>query len=322
MRLAPAATQRDITIRPLRQSDLPTADRIFRRAFGTFLGLPDDTPFYGDGDLVQTRYVADPAAAFAAEVDGELVGSNFVTNWGSVGFFGPLTVRPDHWDRGIANRLLEPTMELFATWGTRHAGLFTFAHSSKHVHLYQKFGFWPRFLTSVMSTPVRQPATVAPWSTYADVPEGERDGVLRACRELTGGIYAGLDVQREILAAEAQGLGDTVLLADNAGLVGLAVCHYGPGTEAGSDVCFVKFGAVRPAPTAGQDFDRLLDACEALAAQKGMSRMVCGVNLARHEAYRRMLARGFRADLQGVAMERHNEPGYNRPDVYLIDDWR
>ena len=53
-----------------------------------------------------------------------------------------------------------------------------------------------------------------------------------------------------------------------------------------------------------------------------MARLVCGVNLARHEAYRRMLARGFRADLQGVAMERQNEPGYNRPDVYLIDDWR
>ncbi len=117
MSLAPAATQRDITIRPLRQSDLPTADRIFRLAFGTFLGLPDDTPFYGDGDLVRTRYVADPSAALAAEIDGELVGSNFVTNWGSVGFFGPLTVRPDYWDRGIATRLLEPTMELFATWG-------------------------------------------------------------------------------------------------------------------------------------------------------------------------------------------------------------
>ncbi len=35
--------------------------------------------------------------------------------------------------------------------GTQHAGLFTFAHSQKHVGLYQRFGFWPRFLTALMS---------------------------------------------------------------------------------------------------------------------------------------------------------------------------
>jgi hypothetical protein len=35
-----------------------------------------------------------------------------------------------------------------------------------------------------------------------------------------------------------------------------------------------------------------------------------------------MLARSFRADLVGVAMERADEPGYNRADVYVMDDWR
>ena len=35
-----------------------------------------------------------------------------------------------------------------------------------------------------------------------------------------------------------------------------------------------------------------------------------------------MLARGFRADLVGVAMERPDEPAFNRPDVYATDDWR
>ena len=39
-------------------------------------------------------------------------------------------------------------------WHTKHAGLFTFAQSAKHVGLYQKFGFWPRFLTMVMSKPI------------------------------------------------------------------------------------------------------------------------------------------------------------------------
>jgi hypothetical protein len=88
-----------VTIRPLLERDLAAADRIFRLAFGTSLGLPDPLQFAGDSDWVRTRWLADPSTALAAELDGELVGSNFVTGWGSVGFFGPLSVRPDLWDR-------------------------------------------------------------------------------------------------------------------------------------------------------------------------------------------------------------------------------
>jgi hypothetical protein len=44
--------------------------------------------------------------------------------------------------------------------------------------------------------------------------------------------------------------------------------------------------------------------------------------MGRHEAYRALLTRGFRTDLQAVAMHKPNEPGYNRSEVYVIDDWR
>jgi hypothetical protein len=84
----------------------------------------------------------------------------------------------------------------------------------------------------------------------------------------------------------------------------------------------VKFGVVRPGSTAAGDFVRLLAACESCAAERGATRLVAGANLARHEAYRLLLERGFRTDLQGVAMHRPNEPGYNRAGVYLVDDWR
>lgn len=35
-----------------------------------------------------------------------------------------------------------------------------------------------------------------------------------------------------------------------------------------------------------------------------------------------MIEFGFRIDIQGVAMQRYNEPAYNKRDVYFIDDWR
>lgn len=312
----------DITVRPLQQTDLDAADHIMRLAFGTFIGLPDPAQFMGDADFVRTRWRANPTAAFAAEAGGRLVGSNFAARWGSVGFFGPLTIHPEFWDRGVGKRLMEPILTLFTQWSTTHAGLFTFPHSQKHVGLYQKFGFWPRFLTALMSKPVETETGDAKWSTFSQAPANERDNIMTACRQLTNSIYDGLDLTSEIEAVANQNLGDIVLLWNGERLAGLAVCHCGPGTEAGSGTCYVKFGAVHSGATAERDFKRLLEACEQMAAGRNLSRLFAGVNTARHEAYRQMLAGGFRTDIQGVVMSKPNEPGYNRPDVYLIDDWR
>lgn len=316
------STKSDILVRPLQEAELSTADTIMRLAFGTFIGLPDPMAFMGDAAYVRNRWLANPESAFAAETAGEVIGSNFATNWGSVGFFGPLTVRPDFWDRGVAKRLMEPIVELFDNWGTRHAGLFTFPQSQKHVGLYQRFGFWPRFLTAIMSKQVEQINSAARWTRFSEVPAVERDAVVAACREMTGAVYEGLDVSQEIRAVASQNLGETILLWDDSRLMALAVCHVGAGTEAGSGVCYIKFGAVRPGPAAEEYFSRLIDACDEMASARQLSRLRAGVNTARHEAYRQMLVRGFRTDIQGVVMSKPNEPGYNRSGVYLIDDWR
>ena len=109
---------------------------------------------------------------------------------------------------------------------------------------------------------------------------------------------------------------------DGQTLVGLAVCHVGAGSEAGSGAAYVKFGAARPGPSAAQHFDSLVCACEEFARARGAGRLVAGVNAARHDAYRALCGRGFRTMLQGVAMQRPNEPGFNRSDCLVLDDWR
>jgi len=217
---------------------------------------------------------------------------------------------------------MEPVMECFENWGIQHAGLFTFAQSAKHAGFYQRFGFWPRFLTAVMSKPIAPDVRARQWSTFGETAVDDREMVLSACRALTNSIYAGLDVSREISAVADQNLGDTVLLWEDSELLGLAICHIGPRTEAGSGTCYVKFGAARPGAAVEQTFGKLLDACEELAGSHKTARLVAGMNTARHEAYRQMQARGFHTDLQGVVMSQPNEDGYNRPGVYLIDDWR
>lgn len=313
------------------ERDLDEVARIIRLAFATFLGLPPDDPRRpSDSDYARSRWTADPSSALVAEHAGRLIGSNFATNWGSFGFFGPLTVHPDYWEHKVGQQLLAPTMEIFGRWGNRHLGLYTFAHSPKHMALYQKFGFWPRDLLAIMAREVQPGLHHTPSRTldsdvayFSQTALAQRAELLPACRELTSEIFDGLDVQREIHAVAGQKLGETILVFDDSRLSAFAVCHTGPGTEAGSGVCYVKFAAVRPGPRAGGDFARLLDAVEDFAGSKGAAKVTAGVNLARREAFQQMFSHGFRASMQGVAMETGDaNSGYNRAGVYILDDWR
>ncbi len=314
-------TADEITVSPLEAADLDAADRVFRLAFGTAIGLPEPLRFAEGADLVRSRWRADPAAAFKAEAHGELVGSAFAARWGAVATFGPLTVHPDYWGKRVGKRLWEARLPLLERWGVTHAGLFTRAEP-KNLHLYQQFGFWPRFLTTITTKPVEPRQPTEGWSTYSSLPEDSRGRCLDDCRAVTDAIYPGLDLEREIRILEELGTGDTILLGEQGGLEGFAVCQLGEGSEAGPGTCHVKFGAARPGAGAAGRLERLLDACEELAAARGLARLAAGVNMARHEACKILLARGHRALIHGVAMHRPNEPGYSRPDVYVLDEWR
>ena len=79
---------------------------------------------------------------------------------------------------------------------------------------------------------------------------------------------------------------------------------------------------MRPGQSAEAIFESLLESCAALGASQGATRLLAGVNTARQEAYDLLLAYGFRTEYQGVTMHRPNEPGYSRPGVYVLDDWR
>lgn len=309
-----------VVVGPLREQDLGTSETILRRAFGTYLGAPDPDTFWSDRDYVQSRFRSPHVASFGATLDGAFVGSNFATRWGSVGFFGPITIRTDLWDRGIAQHLLRATVAQFDAWKLGHAGLFTFAASARHVGLYEKFGFNARFLTAIMVAPAAN--RDAAGQRLSALTREQQAEAVRGCHALTGELFEGLDLGQEIEAVRDLALGDTVLISDDKGVSGFAICHWGPASEAGADTCLVKFGAVRPGPNAARDFDRLIDACEALAVQAGMPTLMAGVNLGRSEAYAHLKRRGFRTVLQGVTMHRPNEPGYSRPGAYVIDDWR
>jgi GNAT superfamily N-acetyltransferase len=213
-------------IRPLAESDLPEARRICCMAFGTFLGAPDPENFWADRDYVYGRFGAEHVGAFAVDLDGKLAGSNFATRWGSVGFFGPNTVRPTAQGEGCGKALVEAVSNQFEEWGCHHAGLCTFPQSPLHIALYGKFGFRARFLTSIMVAPAKSTGDPGSWSRYSGLTEGERPAVEAACRELTEMLYGGLDLGAEMRTVAARDLGDT-LLTCRVCSVSLGVCKRG-----------------------------------------------------------------------------------------------
>jgi GNAT superfamily N-acetyltransferase len=307
-------------IRPLGRDDLDEADRIIRLSFGTFLKLPDPTTTFESREIIRNRY-EDTSTVLGAYVGKRLLGISVVTQWGKFGWFGPLVVLPEFWDKGIAKKLMSSTMDLFSRWETTAEGLFTFADSPKHVGLYHRFGFYPRFLTPVMTHQSSQ--TTQEYSTFSKITNNkQREAVLRACREITDNIYPGLDLTQEILSVSNKKLGDSVLLMEDARVEGFAVCHVGAGTEAGNETCYIKFGAVPSNDSKSLErFSKLVDACSGFAGLNGATKIQAGVNLGRTQAYEELRRLGFKTLFQGVAMQRPNEPGYNRSDVFAMDDW-
>jgi GNAT superfamily N-acetyltransferase len=312
----------NLVIRPLQEADLAVADRIFGEAFSKFLGLADPRDFMRGRALIATRWRADPQAPLGAFEDDTLIGSCIITRWGTFGFIGPVSVRPDFWDKGVAKQLVAAAVALLEQSGIRQAALFTFAGSGKHIALYQKFGFWPQSLTPVMAKTVARPAGADAPARFSQLPPAERAHCLAQCAEITDRIFPGLNVAIEIGAIAEQRLGETILLRDERGLAAFACCHNGAGSEAGSGATFVKFAAVRPGEAAPDIFARVLDACECLAAEAGCGELTAGISTARHPAYRQMLDRGFRIVVSGVTMLRPNAPAFNRPDCFVIDDLR
>jgi hypothetical protein len=310
-----------LDISPLKESQLDEADRIFRLAFGTRNLLPDPMKFDGDAARIKTRFLAKNVLAFGATIDGSLIATSFGTIWGKFAWLGPLSVHPDQWNNHIAQHLLETAISGLDKPAQRHQALFTVAESAKHLALYRKFGYFPWFLTMVMEKEINRDLK-ADYSKFSNYPAKERESLLKDLRSITDSVYDGLDLSEEISAVLDHSLGETVIVRASDKPVGFAVCHYGPGTEATSGKAYVKFAVVQSGENAETYFEHLLDGIEVCARENGQTHVSAGTNSGRRGAYGAMLTRGFRTVQQGVAMHRPDNPAYDRPDVYAVDDWR
>ena len=308
-----------VTVRPMTEADLPACRDINRAAFADFLGLPAPAAFRPGADVIGPLWRQWPEAGFVAEVDGDPAGAGVLTHMGSVCLVGPVMVHPDRQGQGIARKLMDALARLFDDGGFGFIGLFTHLQSPLHIRLYEQYGFIMQRPTSVMSKAAEDGPDVTAFSALGGA---EQRHALAGMRAVAEGLYPGLDLTREILAIGGENIGEVLVYAPRGSVVGFACCHHGEGSEATSGQVLVKFAAVAPGVEAADNFRHLLAACDGYAHANGAERVVAGTNAGRTGAYRLMQQHGFRTDANGIAMMRPATDGYNRPDVFAIDDWR
>ncbi|WP_036479247.1 GNAT family N-acetyltransferase [Myxosarcina sp. GI1] len=302
----------------LQENELPKAEKLLRLSFGTFLGLANPMDF-GNGAEYTSRWYRDPSSVFAARDDKELIGFSMVANWGSCGGFGPIVTHPDYWDRGIGSQLISASWSKFDEWRSEQIIFCTHANSPKHIHFYGKFGAEPRFLIALCTKAISGiRSTTLKAKRYSQLDPNQQTVSLNAAYQLTDEIYQRLDWRSEILLVSQRSLGDTLFVWDDTDLIGLAICHYGAGSEAAKGNYYLKLGAAKSAPA----FEQLIEACETLAVTLGMSSLVAGIDMACVDAYRLLIAQKFRPSNLSVSIHKPNRAGYSRPDVYIIEDRR
>ena len=316
-----------LTIRTMTAADHAGAKDVLDRAFNeesVALTGRGRLPFFGDALLPQ-RTAADPEGPLVAEEDGRIVGALGSSDWGALAWFGPVAVEPGRQGQGIGRALVGAWTDRQRARGAELLGLETWAQSGGHLRLYSSLGFQPLWLSAALSRvlPPGPGAFPAGASRFSLLSQQERVAALDDLAALAGRLYAGLDWRAEVLAVEAAGAGDTLLLEDSGGITGLAVCQTGTLTPH-PDHLIISVLAVDPRPpraVAEQGFLRLLDAVEALARALGRTRVLARVCTRYTAAYAALQSRGYRDGGAMARLKRGSRADYERADTYVLDSW-
>lgn len=180
-----AATAERISLREAEPADAPKCAEIVFAAFGA---IHDHHRFQRDFPALEAAsglldvFIPHPMIwGVVAEIDGEIVGSNFLDERGPIRGVGPITVSPEGQNSGVGRRLMEAVIER----GKDAPGirLLQDAFHMRSLALYESLGF-----------DVKEPVAVVT-GTPRDEPGGPvevrplRDDDLGACEELCRAVH-------------------------------------------------------------------------------------------------------------------------------------
>ena len=324
-----------VQIRRVRKGDLSKVRDVMEQTFGDFLERQLGTrprQAFGGAQYVHHRWLMEPWGCFVAEEgDGKIVGAAVAVMWGTVGVIGPVAVLTHYQNQDIGQQLLTACQEFFDENKATLQGVATYPYSPKHLVFYQKYGYKPKGLVVVTSkaldrgalgAPKAAPKPVSAVRRYSTLEEARKKQVMQKVRRITNHFWRGLDLSKEIEIVDGLTLGDTLLLEKGREVIGFAVCHLPPNSEAPHGSAYVKLLAIDSAHRKPEHLQALLAGVEDLAAGAQLQRVVAPCYTYYWTAYQTLLERGYHVDFTMVRMKRGKQEDYEDASDLVLDDWR
>jgi GNAT superfamily N-acetyltransferase len=259
----------------------------------------------GDGAMIW-RDEHDDIAAF-----------NLAHQAGAEGWMGPLAVRPDRQGTGVGKTVVRTATDWLLDRGVTTLGLETMPRTPENIGFYARLGFQPGFLTVTLTNEIAtrgQPAPVLLSRRAA----ADKEAAMEAARRLVTDLVPGVDFSREILLTAELGLGDTSLVEGDTGLDAMALWHSAPLADSRNrdEVRVLKLAARNTAA-----FEAAIGAAEAAAAKAGIRRVAVRCQSRYEEAFRRLIARGYRVRWTDLRMTYDGHPERHARDGILFSNW-
>jgi N-acetylglutamate synthase-like GNAT family acetyltransferase len=217
----------DLKLRRGVPADAAECGRICFEAFKSIAERHDFPPDFPSPDVasgLMALLIAHPHFySIVAELDGRIVGSNFLDERSKIGGVGPITVDPSAQTRGIGRRLMENLLGRSRERGLEGVRLVQAGYNNQSLCLYTKLGFRTREpLSLVTGSPPR--VRLSGYKVRSASKE-DIDACNRLCRTVHGHDRAGEleDAVREKTALIAERLGRVTGYATSIGFFSHAV---------------------------------------------------------------------------------------------------
>jgi predicted N-acetyltransferase YhbS len=196
-----------VSIREARADDATESGRICYEAFhaiATAHNFPPDLPAVQVGVGLVSSLIGRPDVyGVVAELDGRVVGSNFLAEGNAISGVGPITVDPTVQNRGVGGRLMQAVIDRSAAKGFAGTRLVQAGYHTRSLSLYAKLGFDVREHLSCMQGPAIN-QTIDGYAVRTATPED-----IGACNTLCTAVH-GFAREGELREAVAVGLARVV----------------------------------------------------------------------------------------------------------------
>ena len=179
---------RGVSLRPARPDDAPTCGRICYEAFQSISSqhnFPGDFPSPEVAVGLLSGLLAHPGFyKVVAEIEGRVVGSNFLDERSVIAGVGPITVDPGVQDRGVGRQLMQDVLDRAAARQFAGVRLLQAAYHGRSLSLYARLGFQVRdVLACIQGPPIR---TEVPGRSVRPAREADLESCNRVCQIVHG----------------------------------------------------------------------------------------------------------------------------------------